>query len=612
MLNSDQHMVVESQEHTMVVACAGSGKTETSSRYTEARLNESITSVVMMLTFTDAAAKGMANRLDKNLDRSIRSRALSSTFHSCALKLYRERHPDKRLVMSWGQQLIIERAMREVSSKRLSLDSALQTIDKIGRILKPKKSNYPKAQWALYERYCELRDAEGKVDFNQISREVVLGMQNNSWKSLVELDGITHLVADEFQDCDELQLAFLLEHARRGVVVMVVGDDDQSIYQFRGSKGFDNFVNFQQALNADAIALRICYRCRPQVLETADRLIQFNHDRIEKELISNFESGGAVTVNGYGDNDEQIDAIVQDICREPMGVAVLSRTNKELDNIELMLNSHNIKTIRIGGKSLWENINAVAYIKALVVGYHPKGAQYLVSLLSYLRCSEEQINHVKTQLHQRLAATDIFQYLVTELSGSQSSLFKLFLNHHIERTHEKKNNCDWQKPLIHHLVNARNLKSNAVASLIADILTQRAYRTGSLLSAIEELANSVLFNPRKKDLVINKKDVVLSTLHGSKGLEFKRVHIMNVVENKIPAEDVDGLGIAHIEEERRLFYVGITRAEETCNMHFVNKPSFFLKEAALELTQSAVMKLAQQTRRTSVQISNVRATLHRD
>jgi superfamily I DNA/RNA helicase len=99
---------------------------------------------------------------------------------------------------------------------------------------------------------------------------------------------------------------------------------------------------------------------------------------------------------------------------------------------------------------------------------------------------------------------------------------------------------------------------------------------------------------------------VISTLHGSKGLEFGRVHIINIIEDKIPAEDKDVLGMVHVEEERRLFYVGITRAEKRLYLHFVSQPSYFLKEAECDLTKKALLKLRERSKNSQTFLSEIK------
>ncbi|WP_299021304.1 ATP-dependent helicase [uncultured Photobacterium sp.] len=612
MLNPDQQLVVDAEGHVMVVAIPGSGKTEVSSRYAERKLLDDTANVIAMLTFTDAAARGMGARLDKNLSRSIRSRAISSTFHSCAIKLWRQAYSSRPILMGVRQEMLIERVMREVSSRQLKLSDGVAIIDEMGRELKLKRSKHTKAQLRLFDAYCTLRDKEGYTDFNEISRQVILGMREGRVPSLMDTDGVTHICADEFQDSDPLQYHFLLEHARRGVTIITVGDDDQSIYRFRNACGFENFVNFQQDLGATAYSLKICYRCYPRILETADRLISFNEERIDKVLSSHFPSGGNVTVTGFDTEESQTSHIISSVLAKPREVAVLARTNLELDGIELMLSSMTDRKItRLGGKSFWENMHAIGYLQAVTLATNPFKTELLPEILGYMQSCESVIDEAKAMIANKLSRDDIFQQLLSRdnLNGSVRNYLHYVISKSLPATADGQANAEWQRELVLFLSQSRYLKSTGIAGSISDVLTKKAKGMGSLYKAVNDMANNVLFYPTKKNTVISPDDIVISTLHGSKGLEFGRVYIINIHENKIPAEDKDGLGLEHIEEERRLFFVGITRAEKELNMSFVKEPSFFLKECELELTKQAIRELNLKSQRPDMHLSHAREML---
>lgn len=605
MLNTDQQLVVDSISNTLVVAIPGSGKTEISSRYAEKNLSQSRNNVIMMLTFTDASAKSMATRLDKNLGVMNRSRALSSTFHTCAMQLFKCAYKGRKLIMGFRQEMLIERCVRDLSLK-MSMKDAVKYIDEMGRKLNLKRKDYSSSQLKLFDKYNQLKS--NQVDFNEVSREVIIGIRNKTIPSLIDINRVTHICADEFQDCDELQYEFLKVHHELGAVILAVGDDDQSIYGFRDAGGYDNFLNFQTDFNAKAYALKVCYRCYPRILQSANNLISFNNDRVPKQLNSSFDCGGEVSVHGFYDGMKQENFVINDVLNTPNSVAILARTNKELDDYELALTSHGIKPIRIGGKSFWENVNAVGYLQLIAVAAHTDGIKFLPDFLGYLKNDENVVLQSKKIVAKQLSRHDTLSQVV-DISGINIGAQEIL--EHIQTTstsmcRDAKSITSWQKPLVRMITQARGLKKSSVAGIISDIITQSSAASGSFSKAVFDLVNTVFFGISRKNIQITKNDVVISTLHGSKGLEFGRVHIINIIEDKIPAEDKDVLGMVHVEEERRLFYVGITRAEKRLYLHFVSQPSYFLKEAECDLTKKALLKLRERSKNSQTFLSEIK------
>ncbi|MEZ8029230.1 UvrD-helicase domain-containing protein [Enterovibrio norvegicus] len=593
-LNEDQALAVGARDNFMVVAIPGSGKTEVSTRYAERVLEEQQDAIIALLTFTEAAAINLGLRLDRNIgNASIRERALSSTFHSSSIKLWRAAYGRKDIVLGPSLNLMLHRTMK-FCNVHMEMDDAVQLVDAMGRELDPLNLDFTKKEKKLFAAYQTLLDKDNKSDFNRICREVVMGMNAGTVPSLQELQSITHLSADEFQDSDPLQFEFLRQHHMRGVTVMVVGDDDQSIYAFRNAKGYENFVNFQSEFNANAYALKICYRCGSRILESADRLIRHNIERVDKTLTSALSEPGTVKVWGGFEKEEQTDRIVEMITADCDGWAVLARTNRELDDIEGALSAFDVEVKRLGGRSFWESHHAIIVLKMLYFHHSLKATKFLPVILSYLGEEEPVIDSVM----RAASAGSLVEQLDNVMSYLETSEAKVFLSK-LEYSSDSvvasdgKAVAEYLRGFIDLCISSQHKKIAGYVEVAADVVMRTIKRKGSVREGVKWLVDRYLLSSRKANNNEETKPntVVLSTLHGSKGLEFPKVAIINCQDGKIPAQDKDGLGMAHYEEERRLLYVGMTRAETQLELLFVSKASHFLSECEPDQTRAIMKKL---------------------
>jgi superfamily I DNA/RNA helicase len=530
----------------------------------------------------------MKNRLESSLNKSQSSRAFSSTFHSAAVQMWQQLETFQRIVLGGHLEIYVERALRSCGSV-MDLDQATSTIDKIGQQLNLDRSKFSSMELKLFSTYEKILKKEKRIDLNQICRIVILGMRSGKIRPLNETLGITHIVADEFQDSDDLQYQFLLEHAKHGVNIFVVGDDDQSIYGFRNANGVDNFRNLQADLSAKAYSLKVCYRCPPAILEVANNLIEYNEERIPKQLKSHLEVGGKVECKGYLDEDDQLQKIVEMILANPQRWAVLARTNKEINGIELELAKHKVKVKRLGGKSFFDSPDVIAYVKLMWMLFNQKH-WYIPDFLAYMHESEIIIDTAKDMIDAGLN----FDNILTSLKQSGSlgihtqAIIQYYHHQQVPQGLDRKGIAEYQRQLISMLTAQRRMNSAGVIGAIADIITRTATNLGSFKAAVDQFHERISGIKSKQAPKISDDEVVIATLHGSKGLEFSKVAILSCQDERIPQPDKDGLGLKHWEEERRLFYVGITRAEEYLHLGFFKKKIAFLQEAMRERADKAL------------------------
>ncbi len=352
-----------------------------------------------------------------------------------------------------------------------------------------------------------------------------------------------------------------------GIEVTVVGDDDQSIYGWRGGLGFNGFVDFQKKTGAKALALDICYRCRPEILEVADRVIRNNVARIPKTLIASKSRGGDVQFRYFGDKHIEADAIADEVGKNPGQWAVLARTNRVLDDVEAALQSAQIPINRLGGKSIWENPAIVLYMGALV-SLHGGPSRGLENLIAW--AEEREVTLQK--LHNSLKGME-FDYI-------RGSLAKDYC---LNTRQLQESWSDWRKELrigkiapvlsglVQWMAHAQpKRKGDVKMAEVAMGVLSRMDESLTLKQRIDKIRRGIMIQ-RSKD---ERGAVTIATLHSSKGLQFPRVWIPGLKEGTLPSDSNED-----IEEERRLFYVGITRAEDQLITSTSDVASRFLAEA---------------------------------
>lgn len=601
---------IDTTVNKLVCALPGSGKTHTSVSYTGNVLQADPANSVLLVTFTNASAAEMGDRLEKRLGQDA-NRTRSLTFASIMLKQFKPISMGRKLILGGEQQGYVRRALLQTGISLDNLDLFAEKIEIYGRELhfEPDGSVGSKA----FIEYQNMLARFNRVDLNTVAKEVILGLRAGKVKPVPE----THLVVDEFQDSDRLQFAWISYHANAGKVIFAVGDDDQSIYSWRGASGFENMVRLQEEHNAVGYVLSKCFRCSPKILAFAKRLIEHNHERIYKDMTSGRDIDGVVQLIAVPENyqseytksrlssdsgesfkkadkkksdDEQKQEkelepyrfVVDNLKDNSSGWAILSRTNSQLDLMEQALAERNIEVLRLGGKSIFDNEHAAGYIKLVAGLALPKSAGHLADGLGWLGENETTVHQIYT-IAQTIgfgACTTLGQKGWTDTGVKLQAI-----------------SAEWQTDTeLDESVSKRMMKLNAVVSnrlekigdkkikmqlaiigVCTDIINKGR---GSFKTRVQNLLMLVLKGKTKKVDHKNTEGVVLATMNSSKGLEFNKVWVINVDQGKMPLIKDDETDIAgKIEEERRLMYVAMTRAEDELRISYQQKkPSMFIGE----------------------------------
>lgn len=597
-------------ESKLVCALPGSGKTHTTVSLVENILKDPH-SKTLMLTFTNAAAQEMQHRIEKRLGAQANGRVVAKTFAKAMLEQHRPLANGRRLILGGELQSYILRVMKKLGIDYSNLQLCEEKFDEFGRQLSWEATPGHK----LDDAYVELQNMlaiYSRVDLNTVAREVVQALHSGKIKPL----NFTHFVIDEFQDTDSLQYAWMQAHQKEGRYFTVVGDDDQSIYSWRGAVGYENMISFKRDFKSKAFLLSTCFRCAPRILGRAQKLIEHNEHRIEKDMQSAKTELGKVTssvfTQGYvspftkllsmRDDSEVISSnrtaelknieeyrfVVDQLQADYGSWTVLARTNLHLDNLERALSERGIPVLRLGGRSIFDTPNVIAIGKLLYGLTHSRHITPLIEGLAWTGECEEVL-HGMLYSGQKHGFTALSSQKWTAITARLNEMCVTWAHEHqSERNASHVLNAFFTELFAwFEQIQPKDLKSRQGAmTLLQRILLAMP---GSVIERAAKLMELTTKNTRKPEMNEREGKIILCTLTGSKGLEWPKVFIMNVNHEVIPAIKDEPDPEKKIAEERRLFYVGMTRAEDELVIHYhKDKPSMFIVELGTLLPRDMV------------------------
>ena len=569
-LTDNQQLVVDLADgYNLVCALPGSGKTHTSIQTCKQILDTDPQYNMIMVTFTNAATKEMYARLKKVLPAHYMARVKVATFHALALEQSKQLKNIGKLCIGAKQTSMIIRALRKSHFKG-NWDQAIKFLGQYGAMVIPEQlPDDATGGWSLYQAYIQLMKSHKLADFDMLCREVRIGLANGNVTPYPH----SHILVDEFQDVDETQAAWVIAHGETGTKITVVGDDDQSIYGFRGSKGYEAMQRFQEEFDAVGHVLTICFRCRPEVLLAAKALIEHNIERIPKDMTTSMGPGGHVEIRGFCDAEYQAETILRMI-QKPGEWAVIARTNRHLDYIEALLQAYRIPVKRLGGKSFWDHPEVDAFLKLLFSLRHPYSTKYLNEVLGWLEEDEEQI----LSICEAAKKAKGFPNIKADEAGWHPSVI-WFHQYWLPMSLNTKDADDLQSRITTLIGKCREAKGKtpdqglAAAAKVADILSLQL--EGDFHERIDRVIYRLEENKKNKPEEITEQGVVtLTTMHGCKGLEWEKVIVASCCHKVVPSKKANCE-----EEERRLLYVAMTRAEQELYLFYYESVSHFLMEA---------------------------------
>jgi DNA helicase-2/ATP-dependent DNA helicase PcrA len=630
-LNDAQREAVAAPSGNMLVlAGAGSGKTRVLVHRIAwlIRAEQFSPHSILAVTFTNKAAREMRGRIEHMLQMPSQGLWVG-TFHGLAHRLLKMHWQDARLPQNFqildsdDQLRLVKRVCRELAldESRWPPRQAQWYINaqkdeglRAAHIEAPLGDLYALTMQRIYAAYEEACERGGLVDF----AELLLRAHELWLRSPAVLDHyrqrFRQVLVDEFQDTNTIQYAWLRVLAGDLIPVVAVGDDDQSIYGWRGAK-IENIQRFGEDFgNTQVVRLEQNYRSTQIILRAANGVIAHNAGRLGKELWSSGEEGEAIQLYaGFNEHDEarfiteQLEAWING-GQPRRSVAILYRSNAQSRVLEEALLRRGIPYRVYGGQRFYERLeirNAMGYLRLLVSSGDDAAVERVINLpprgiggktLDTLRetAREHQCTlwqamllcaQAKSLPSRALTALEGFRVLIDEIDSATDPMTLEELVAHVLR----------QSGLIEYHRAEKGEKGQARVENLEELVSAaRSFVPDENdLSPLQQFVDSAALDAGEGQADPHEDSVQLMTLHSAKGLEFPLVFLAGMEENLFPHR-MSAEEPGRLEEERRLCYVGITRAmqrlvltyAESRRLHGAdsyNPPSRFVREIPAEL-----------------------------
>ena len=654
-LNNPQKEAVTTIEGpVMVIAGAGSGKTKALTHRIAYMIQEGINPFsIMALTFTNKAAKEMKDRIMKLVDPHAARNVWMGTFHSIFARILRIEAenlgftPDFTIYDTDDSKQLINTILkeRELDTKAYPAKNVLHRISMAKSALytpedycnnfeiqqQDIRSNKPHIG-EIFKSYNERLKRANAMDFDDI-----LFYTNVLLRDFPEIlykyqQRFEYILVDEYQDTNYAQYLIIRRIAAMRENICVVGDDAQSIYGFRGAN-IQNILNFKTDYPGQRlIRLEQNYRSTKTIVNAANSVIDHNKDQIKKKVWSDKEEGELITVLRANSDNEEGTLVANSIFGFKMSrqlknkdFAILYRTNSQSRSLEEALRKQDIPYKIYGGLSFYDRKEVKDLLAYFRVVINPHDEQALLRIINY---PARGIG--KTTIERLMVIADerkkgIWDIISSEEepmpkdfnSGTANKLYNFaIMIKSFQTLLHKQNAIELAKHICNTVGIIKDLKEDNTPEGLS-----RVQNIEELLNAIMEFSdkqvdevtgeqNEVTLNKFMEDVALltdqDKKDdeeadyVTMMTIHSAKGLEFPYVYIVGLEENLFPG--IQSLSTREdLEEERRLFYVALTRAETKLVLSYaesryrwgnltLSEPSRFIEEidqSLIERTKKA-------------------------
>jgi len=590
----------------LVLAGAGTGKTRVITYRMANLIAHGIRpDRILSVTFTNKAAREMRERALKLIGRQFKLRPIVSTFHAFCVRVLREDidtlgYPKKFAIYDRSDQESAARtALRDI---RLG-DTAMKPGDLVNRISRWKMQGVEDSEASshtetdfdflaamAYKRYQKQLRACGAVDFDDLLLLTVKLFREHPGVLQRHQSRFDHVQIDEYQDTNGVQFQLIESLVAPHRNLCVVGDDDQSIYGWRGAD-VEHIINFAKYFpNTNVVRLENNYRCTDQILDSANRLVKHNRHRHDKTLIPHKKAGSPVRIQAFDDESAEAECIVQEIgylIRE-LGVkakqiAILFRTNEQPRVFEQEFRRQRVPYLLVGGQSFFDRREVrdlLAYLKAI------DSARDEVSLLRIINTPARGIGETTTEKLVQMAVRkgkslwDVIPEaaaasLIPPKALTALTQFRALLQRYSSAMQQSPQNL---AELCRQLLSEINYEGE-IAKQYKEATQQETRRAvledfiNSIGQYVERNENPSLSGFLETTALMDREEeserneeqdrdlVRLMTLHSAKGLEFPRVYLVGMEEGFLPHKrSIDSGSEKDIAEERRLAYVGVTRA----------------------------------------------------
>ena len=609
-LNSQQKEAVLHREGPcLVLAGAGSGKTKVLTTRIASLIENGIPSYnILAITFTNKAAKEMKERLELLVPNN---NAFVGTFHSLGVRIIRENAPllnlDRTFTIIDSDDVLslIKKILKEngydpkinnpsyIRNKISSIKNDMLTDNEIDNLFNTPPDKIAKE---VYYKYQDLLKKNNSVDFDDL---LLLPVELfTKHKDILDLyqERYKYILIDEYQDTNEVQYKLSKLLAKKYQNIFIVGDPDQSIYMFRGAN-FRNILNFEKDYkNAKVIPLEENYRSTNTILETANSVIKNNTERKEKNLWSQKGTGNKIKYLRAYDDKHEMQLVIDEIKKlleegyHKKDTSVLYRTNAQSRLVEETFNKQAIPYKIVGSYYFYQRKeikDIICYLR-LILNPHDDISLRRVINVPKRGIGETTVNKLEeeskinnTSMYETINKGKELQFkeLLQELTKDSEDLSLVELIEDIlDKTKMREEYQEDDK-----LENQLRLDNLEEFKSTAYVFTER---TGSV--SLSDFLAELAIMADSADHKEETDSVTLMTIHSAKGLEFKVVFLVGMEDGIFPHQN-SFLEPGGLEEERRLCYVGITRAKERLYISnakrrilygntIMNPPSRFINE----------------------------------
>lgn len=652
-LNDSQRAAVEYMDGPqLVIAGAGSGKTRVLTYKIAYILEKGISPWnILALTFTNKAAREMKERIGKLVGESLARQLHMGTFHSVFSRILRSEavhlgyQPSFTIYDEADSRSLIKNILKEMglddkTYKPAAVHSAISNAKNMlvlpaqyamdhEALRRDALARMPEL-YKVYATYCQRCQQANAMDFDDLLVKTFQLFQQFPEICQKYASHFLYVLVDEYQDTNFVQQKIVLQLTRENQHVCVVGDDAQSIYAFRGAR-IDNILNFQKIYpSCRLFKLEQNYRSTKRIVLAANSLIKRNRDQIPKELYSENEEGEKLVVKESYSDDEEATIVCNDIkkiMREEHAsyddFAILYRTNAQSRKFEeLMRKPHVDIPYRIfGGLSFYQRKeikDVIAYLRLVanpddetaflrIINYPARGIGN-TTVSKVAACAREH----GVSLWRVIADPVSYHLDVNKGTLAKLNLFKELISHYLMEV----SSVDVYT-LGQDIIKTSGISSDIFNGIDTESIS-RQENLQELLNGMSDFVaekresgdeDHVFLNDYLQDVALmtdldsdddSDSKVSLMTVHAAKGLEFPYVFIVGMDENIFPSQmSMDNL--RGMEEERRLLYVAITRAEKRCiltcarNRYRYGKPEYFVPSRFIKDIDSRYVVIENET-----------------
>ena len=614
-LNESQRKAVEYIDGpSLVIAGAGSGKTRVLTYKIAYLLSQGMKPwSIMALTFTNKAAREMKERIGKLVGDDLAQHLYMGTFHSIFSRILRaeaehigfsnnftiyDETDSRSLIKAIVKEMGLDdktykpaAVHGKISMAKNNLVSAAvyesdpETLERNRRAQMPKLGE-------IYTAYVERCKQANAMDFDDLLTLTYQLFREHEEIRRKYADRFDYILVDEYQDTNHVQMSIVMQLCKEKLRVCAVGDDSQSIYSFRGAN-IDNILNYQRQLPGTKLfKLEQNYRSTQTIVEAANSLIRHNSNQIPKQVFSENAKGEKIQYKpAYSDKEEAV-IVAKDIKRikrqddcEYSDFAILYRTNAQSRSFEEEFRKQGIPYRIYGGLSFYQRKeikDIIAYFRLVA---NPDDEEAIKRIINYPArgIGATTVNKVADCAHQNhvsfwevIGAAEQYGLKVNKGTLNKLENFRLMISSFIDRSHqldvyELGDAIIKESQISEDIMSGKNADDLARQQNLEEFLG--GMQTFVAARQEEGREDEVFLTDFLQDVALltdadseGDKDeprVSLMTVHAAKGLEFATVFVVGLEENIFPSP-ISASSVRELEEERRLLYVAITRAEKHC------------------------------------------------